>query len=84
MEQVSTIFASFFELQEIQTGRMGGISLSMVDPTYLRYALFSFVYVQSIGAGIMGGFMMDGKVSSGVRYSFVLGLISLFVFKFLF
>jgi hypothetical protein len=40
--------------------------------------------VQSIGAGVMGGFMMDGKVSSGVRYSFVLGLISLFVFKFLF
>jgi len=80
----NTIFASFFELQEIQTGRMGGISLSMVDPTYLRYALFSFVYVQSIGAGVMGGFMMDGRISSGVRYSFVLGLISLFVFKFLF
>lgn len=80
----NTIFASFFELQQIQSGRMGGMSLSIVDPIFLRYALFSFVYVQSIGAGIMGGFMMDGKISSGVRYSFVLGLISLFVFKFLF
>jgi len=80
----NTIFASFFELQEIQTGRMGGMSLSIIDPIFLRYALFSFVFVQSIGAGMMGGFMMDGKISSGVRYSFVLGLISLFVFKFLF
>jgi hypothetical protein len=33
---------------------------------------------------MMGGFMMDGKLSSGLRYSFVLGVISLFVFKFLF
>jgi flagellar protein FlaJ len=80
----NTIFASFFELQEIQTGRMGGMSLSIVDPIFLRYALFSFIFVEGIGAGIIGGFMMDGRISSGVRYSFVLGLISLFVFKFLF
>jgi flagellar protein FlaJ len=80
----NTIFSSFFELQAIQTGRLGGMSLSIVDPIFLRYAMFSFIYVQSIGAGIMGGFMMDGKVISGIRYSFILGVISLFVFKFLF
>jgi len=58
--------------------------MSTVNPMHLQYTLFSFVYVQSIGAGVLAGFMMDGKLASGIRYSCVLGLISFVVFKFLF
>jgi len=80
-----TIFTSFFELQSGQMERLEGIiSISVVDPTMLQYSLFSFVFVQSIGAGVLAGFMMDGKLSSGIRYSCILGIISLFVFKILF
>ncbi|MBN2065714.1 MAG: type II secretion system F family protein [Candidatus Thermoplasmatota archaeon] len=80
-----TIFTSFFALQSNQVERLEGIiSLSVVDPAMLRYSLFSFVFVQSIGAGLLAGFMMDGKLSSGIRYSCILGIISLFIFKVLF
>jgi uncharacterized membrane protein YeaQ/YmgE (transglycosylase-associated protein family) len=47
----------------------------------LKYSLYSFVFVQSIGAGALAGFMMNGKLSSGVLYSCVLGIISFSVFK---
>jgi len=80
-----TIFTSFFELQSGQVERLEGIiNLSVVDPMMLKYSLYSFVFVQSIGAGVLAGFMMDGKLSSGIRYSCILGIISLFVFKILF
>ena len=80
-----TIFTSFLELQSVQTAQIGqGFVMSTVNPVHLQYTLFSFVYVQSIGAGVLAGFMMDGKLSSGIRYSCVLGLISFVVFKFLF
>jgi len=80
-----TIFTSFFALQDSQVERLQGvIQLNVVDPTMLKYALYSFVFVQSIGAGVLAGFMMDGKLSSGIRYSCILGLISLFTFKVLF
>jgi hypothetical protein len=80
----TTIFTSFFELQEKQSVQMGSVIISLFDPIVLKYSLYSFVFVQSIGAGILGGFMMDGKISSGIRYSCALGLISFFVFKLLF
>ncbi|MCJ7572624.1 MAG: hypothetical protein MUO82_12260, partial [Candidatus Thermoplasmatota archaeon] len=79
----NTLFKSFFESQKNTVG-MAGLMINTVDPMALKYSLCSFVFVQGIGAGMIGGFMMDGKLSSGVRYSFVLGVISLFVFKFLF
>ena len=80
-----TIFTSFLDIQASQTAQIGpGFIMSTVNPMHLQYTLFSFVYVQSIGAGVLAGFMMDGKLSSGVRYSCVLGLISFVVFKFLF
>ena len=80
-----TIFTSFLDLQASQTALIGqGLVMSTVNPMQLQYALFSFVYVQSIGAGVLAGFMMDGKLSSGIRYSCVLGLVSFFVFKLLF
>jgi len=80
-----TVFMSFIDLQTDQMSQFGGIlPMDLVDPLQLRYSLYSFVFVQSIGAGILAGFMMDGKLSSGVRYSCILGIISFFVFKLLF
>ena len=81
-----TIFAAFFELQT----QMGGQKISnleiasAVDQGMLKNTFFSFVLVQSIGGGLLGGFMMDGKLSSGVRFGFALVLVSFFVFKVLF
>lgn len=80
----NTIFKSFFELQGKQVGRMAGVMFQSVDPMELKYSLFSFVFVQSIGAGILSGFMMDGRISSGIRYSCVLGIISFIIFKVMF
>lgn len=80
-----TIFSSFLALQSDQVERLGNaISLSTVNPTMLQYSLLSFVFVQSIGAGVLAGFMMDGKLSSGIKYSCILGIISLFIFKMFF
>ena len=76
-----TIFKSFFDLQSQQSGRMGGISINPIDLTELKYSLYTFTFVQSIGAGIISGFMMDGKVSSGIRFSCILGIISFIIFK---
>jgi flagellar protein FlaJ len=77
-----TIFAPFLELQSEQLFRTGSaIKLSKVNPFMLEYTLFSFTFVQSLGAGILAGFMSDGKLSSGVRYCVVLGLITIIVFK---
>jgi flagellar protein FlaJ len=80
----TTIFKSFFELQGKQVGRMAGVMFRTVDPLELKYSLYSFVFVQSIGAGILSGFMMDGRISSGIRYSCILGIISFIIFKLMF
>ena len=76
-----TIFKSFFDLQGEQSGRMGGIAINPIDITELKYSLYTFIFVQSIGAGIISGFMMDGKVSSGIRFSCILGIVSFIIFK---
>ena len=80
-----TIFAAIFELQGKMAGNsIGGMQLTEVDPEQLKNTFFGFVLVQSIGGGLLGGFMMDGRLSSGVRYGFILVLVSFFVFKFMF
>jgi len=80
----TTIFAAFFDLQQkVGTAHVGRMGLGNVDKNMLKYAFYSFVFVQSIGAGLLGGFMMDGRVSSGVLYSFVPILISFIAFRFL-
>ncbi|MBN2603545.1 MAG: type II secretion system F family protein [Candidatus Thermoplasmatota archaeon] len=80
-----TIFTSFIDIQANQLQQFNNIlQTGSVDTTRLKYSLYSFVFVQSIGAGLLAGFMMDGRLSSGVRYSCALGSISFFVFKFLF
>ena len=81
-----TVFASFYDLQannQLQNLGNAIAGISTVDLTQLQYVLYSFVFVQSIGAGVLAGFMMDGKVSSGVRYSCILGLSSFLIFKLL-
>ena len=85
-----TIFQAIFDLQPQMassgSSTIGGSNLQIadIDHNLLRYTFFSFVLVQSIGGGLLGGFMMDGRLSSGVRYGFILVFVSFFVFKFLF
>ena len=80
-----TIFTSFFDIQEMQLDKMKQvIEVSVIDPILLKYGLFSFVFVQSIGAGVLAGYLMDGKIASGARYGFILGIVSIVVFKILF
>lgn len=84
----TTIFKEMFSLQEqlVSSGatNIGGMAIAKVDPEALKNAFFCFVLVQGLGGGLLGGFMMDGKLSSGVRFGFILILISFFVFKFMF
>ncbi len=80
-----TIFQAIFDLQDQMAGQsIGNMRIANIDHTLLKYTFFSFVMVQSIGGGLLGGFMMDGRLSSGVRFGFILVLISFFVFKFVF
>jgi flagellar protein FlaJ len=81
----TTIYDAFYEIQAKQQISMvrSAIQLNVIDKVLLKYTLYSFVFIQSIGAGILAGFMMDGKLSSGIRYSCLLGIISIFVFKML-
>ena len=79
----TTIYASFLELQAKQAvTAQSVIKLSTINQAMLEYTLYTFVFIQSIGAGLLAGFMMDGKLSSGIRYSFLLALITIIVFKF--
>ncbi|KYK29859.1 hypothetical protein AYK20_04840 [Thermoplasmatales archaeon SG8-52-1] len=83
----NTIFEEFFKLQSKMTGatRIGNLQIAQsIDRGLLYNTFFLFVLVQSVGGGLLGGFMMDGKISSGVRFGFVLVLISFFIFKFMF
>ena len=80
-----TIFAAFADLQPQMAGQsLSGMNIAPIDHNMLKNTFFSFVLVQSIGGGLLGGFMMDGKLSSGVRFGFILVLVSFFVFKFMF
>ena len=83
-----TIFAAIFDLQsKMPAGASvgnSGLAIADVNPVELKNMFLIFVLVQSVGGGLLGGYMMDGKLSSGVRYGFVLVIVSFFVFKFLF
>jgi len=80
-----TIFQAIFDLQDQMAGQViGNMNIAFIDHTLLKYSLFSFVIVQSLGGGLLGGFMMDGRLLSGIRFSFILVLISFFIFKFMF
>ena len=83
-----TIFQAIFDLQgKMPTGgNIGNLNfgIAKVSPQSIKEAFYIFVLVQSTGGGLLGGFMMDGKLSSGVRFAFALVLISFAIFKFLF
>jgi len=80
-----TIFSAIMDLQGEMAGQaIGNMQIAPIDHNMLRYTFFSFLMVQSIGGGMLGGFMMDGNLSSGIRFGFILVLISFIVFKFFF
>lgn len=80
-----TIFTAIYDLQSEMAGQsIGGMRIAQIDPSAVKDMFFIFVFVQSIGGGILGGFMMEGKLSSGVKPAFVLILVSFIVFKVLF
>jgi len=81
----STIFAAIYDLSDQMGGmEISGMSIARVNPTEVTNMFFSFVFVQSIGGGLLGGFMMEGNLSSGVRQAFALVLTSFIVFKIFF
>jgi archaeal flagellar protein FlaJ len=84
-----TIVSAFADVQNKMPSGGGSIGssnikIAKIDPSALKNVFFTFILVQSVGGGLLGGFMMDGKISSGVRFCFVLVLISFFIFKFMF
>ena len=80
-----TIFQAIFDLQDEMAGQaIGNMQIADIDHVLLKNMFFSFIMVQSIGGGLLGGFMTDGNLSSGVRYGFILVLVSFFIFKFMF
>lgn len=80
-----TIFTAIFDIQQKMAGHsMGGLRIAKVDSEAVKNMFFTFVFVQSLGGGMLGGFMTTGRLSSGVRYGFFLVLVSFFVFKLFF
>lgn len=81
----NTIFTAIFDVQSKMAGQsIAGMRIAQMEPAALKNMFYTFVVVQSLGGGLLGGFMTTGRLSSGVRYGFVLVLISFFVFKLLF
>ena len=81
----STIFAALYDLQGQMAGQsVGNVRIAQIDPNEVKNMFFAFIFIQSMGGGILGGFMMEGKLSSGIKQAFVLILVSFVVFKILF
>jgi flagellar protein FlaJ len=80
-----TIFSAFASVGEKMAGKaIGNMRIAQIDKNEVKTMFFAFVFVQSLGGGLLGGFMMDGRLSSGIRQAFILVLISLVIFKILF
>jgi flagellar protein FlaJ len=80
-----TIFQAIYDLQGKMTGKsIGNIRIANIDPMEVKTMFFTFVFVQSLGGGLLGGFMMEGRISAGIRQAFILVLISFITFKVLF
>ena len=81
----TTIFSAIYDLQDDLAGKaIGAIRIAQINPATVRDMFFVFVFIQSLGGGLLGGFMMEGNLSSGVRQAFVLVLVSLVIFKVMF
>jgi flagellar protein FlaJ len=84
-----SLFATFFQTSELSTEMTPDavnklLTIGKIDSELFKNAMYSFVFVQGFGTGVLSGFMMDGNLSSGIRYSFILGLVCVVVFKVLF
>jgi archaeal flagellar protein FlaJ len=80
-----TIFQAIYALQGKMAGKaIGNIRIANIDPNEVKTMFFTFVFVQSLGGGLLGGFMMEGRLSGGIRQAFILVLISFLTFKILF
>ncbi len=80
-----TIFQAIYDLQGKMAGKsIGNIRIANIDPMAVKTMFFTFVFVQSLGGGLLGGFMMEGRLSAGIRQAFILVLISFITFKLLF
>ena len=80
-----TIFQAIYDLQSQMAGKsIGNLRIAEISPTEVKTMFFTFVFVQSLGGGLLGGFMMEGRLSAGIRQAFILVLISFFTFKVLF
>ncbi len=81
----STIFQAIYDLSEQMGGQqIGNMQIARIDPSEVTNMFFAFVFVQSIGGGLLGGFMMVGNLSSVVRQAFALVLVSFITFKIFF
>jgi len=81
----STIFAAIYDLGEQMGGQqIGNMEIAHINPAEVSTMFFAFVFIQSIGGGLLGGFMMEGSISSGVRQAFALVLVSFITFKLFF
>lgn len=77
-----TIFQAIMGMQDKMAGKaIGNLRIAQIDPIEVKNMLFTFVFVQSLGGGMLGGFMMEGKLSSGIRQGFILVIISFVIFK---
>ncbi len=73
------------DLQGKMAGKaIGNIRIANIDTSEVKTMFFTFVFVQSLGGGLLGGFMMEGRLSGGIRQAFILVLISFLTFKILF
>jgi archaeal flagellar protein FlaJ len=80
-----TIFQAIYDLQGKMAGKaIGNIRIANIDPMEVKTMFFTFVFVQSLGGGLLGGFMMEGRLSAGIRQAFILVLVSFITFKVLF
>jgi flagellar protein FlaJ len=80
-----TIFQAIYGLQGKMAGKaIGNIRIANINPQDVKTMFFTFVFIQSLGGGLLGGFMMEGRLSAGIRQAFVLVLISFIAFKLLF
>jgi flagellar protein FlaJ len=80
-----TIFQAIYDLQGKMAGKsIGSIKIADIKPIDVKTMFFSFVFVQSLGGGLLGGFMMEGKLTGGIRTAFILVLISFVTFRILF
>jgi len=80
-----TIFQAIYDLQGKMAGKaIGNIRIADIDPSAVGNMFFTFVFVQSLGGGLLGGFMMEGRLSGGIKQAVILILISFITFKILF